>query len=765
MKGDIVQILTSINVGGVSQEVIVDTGSVLLVVPSTLCNSCQQPLPHYHPSSKIEYMGCDSGECKEMGNSCIEFKSNGIKVCGNQVRYLQNTEIITILVQDTFSFTNDTGDVLATFGSIVSNKGRSLEHGIIGLGKTCDGCRKSPIETIFEKTNISRIFSMWLDANYQGTLLLGDIDPQFSNSITYTPMLTIEESHYGVLLSNAGIYDKITETKMILTSKDFGEVIIDSGTSEALIDTRAYYKIKNFLQKDCKPGLCGQNSLLEGYCYNYPTNYFNIFPTIHIEMLGGATMEVEPKSYITSSYINGIRYRCFGIKPSPLKGKSIIGLSWLRDNYIVFDTEHNRMGFAKKLVDQFNSSSDSFDFSEFTREQQNNNDGDDDEDDIEFSSSYEGGDDSKELKPRFNDKKYVVKISDNDLLVEELQSQLDDYNRMLINDNLSMKQAKQILNSRKKIIKKLSELKSNQENNEEEIQQQKETYQYEEQLDQISNNNHIINNNINNNNKNSNNKHKRLEFQEPKQRKLREWFNKKEGKIYSTIYKPKYSNELLEDKKNNNYNNIDNNKQNQCLVLDNEKIFNNGNKTSELLSKRPNQNDTRSHPIVLKYDPETKRKSNIPVNYSNVGLKSNKKNLKYKLPRNIVPYYKNTNNTLLSRVTKKSNEGYSIQSENVCIFDFIQKKEFEWIDNNGKSYILWESTIVNHSQTSINKFILSTMDNVQYTIGMTRSVLDQTTTIISLPSNQTIPPNSSYRWIYTSNLKNSLSFSVECGLQ
>ncbi|EGG20265.1 hypothetical protein DFA_07388 [Cavenderia fasciculata] len=45
---------------------------------------------------------------------------------------------------------------------------------------------------------------------------------------------------------------------------------------------------------------------------------------------------------------NGVRFRCLGVRQSPLEKKSVIGLSWLRNNYIIFDKEHNRIGIGTK---------------------------------------------------------------------------------------------------------------------------------------------------------------------------------------------------------------------------------------------------------------------------------------------------------------------------------------------------------------------------------------------------------------------------------
>ncbi|KAN0033807.1 hypothetical protein ACTFIV_000281 [Dictyostelium citrinum] len=632
MEGDTIQILTNINVGGINQKVIVDSGSVLLVVPSSLCKNCHQPQPYYSPSLMVEFMECTTKECHDMGNTCIEFRDTHRRVCGNGVHYLQNTEIITLLVKDTFSFSNETGDVLATFGAIVSNTGRPLEHGILGMGKTCDGCRKSPVENIFEKTNIKRIFSMWLDNNYQGLMNLGEVEAKYEKSIMYTPLVTIDQSHYGVLLSSASLVNSFTNETLIMTSKDFGEVIIDTGTSEALLEVNAYKKITQSLSKGCPPGCCGENSLLDGYCYNYPDEYFDSFPVIHVEMLGGAFIDIEPQSYFITTYADGVKYRCFGIKQSPLKGKSIIGLSWLRNNYLVFDTEHNRMGFSNKEFDF--DPLESYDFSSNDNEISSSNN--DDYSSIEREDTSQDG---SELIPNTN--RIVVKITDTNQLEQEYQKSLQQEPKFLL---------------------------------------------LEEELN--------FRNNKNNENHTNNLNKTKTDHSVPKK-----------------VIPIKTQNDLTKSEK-------------------------------MIISK-----------CNINFDNQT--------NYCNSDKFSNFNNLITTKPISTASSKSNNQNPInnleppISK--KKPNPVKSIHS--ICKFEFTQKKYFQWIDNNANFYTFWESTIENLSDKSMNSFLLSTMDNISYVIGMNYT-LEGTTTQVSLPPNILIAPKSSYRWLYLSTAKDAISFSV-----
>ncbi|EGC35168.1 hypothetical protein DICPUDRAFT_79102 [Dictyostelium purpureum] len=331
LEGDIIQLLIDVNVGGIKQQVVVDTGSNYLVVPSVYCRNCEQQRPYYQPSKYATFMKCND-ECSIMGNSCTNVQTlAGIELfCSYQESYVQGTEILNLLVQDTFSFNNYTENVMATFGIIVTTQGHTLRNGVLGLGKTCRGCRKSPTASILENLNLSNSFSLSFNENFQGTLVLGDADPSdFDKNLTFTEMLTIDDSHYGVPIKSIIVNDRYSPNYMLIPPEYFGDFILDSGATMTSLNEPAYNLIAKFLQRDCNPGMCHENNFFNGYCFDFPDEYFNTFPIINIEMEGGASMKIEPKNYIFSNYVNGIKYHCL-------------------DHYVHFDNENEKIGIAKR---------------------------------------------------------------------------------------------------------------------------------------------------------------------------------------------------------------------------------------------------------------------------------------------------------------------------------------------------------------------------------------------------------------------------------
>ncbi|KYQ93985.1 hypothetical protein DLAC_04879 [Tieghemostelium lacteum] len=351
MNGDPIEIRTNVYVAGIKQEVVVDSGSIILVVPSSICTTCKQKKPYYHPSKSMSYVDCDSDNCKLPTSKCKFFRESGKDTCSIEIKYLDQTRIEAVMVNDQFSFGENSEQVVVPFGAITSQVGgHPLKYGILGMGNTCETCPTTPLDQIFKETNITRSFALWLDSGYSGVLTLGDLDPEYcSGSLKYTPMVNIEKIHYGVLPKSAKVVNEKTGKGLVLTSKDFGDTIVDTGSSYTLLASDGFNALVTFLGKFCSEELCGgKNSFLDGYCYNYPEDYFEDFPSIKFTMLGEAEITISPNDYIVNSLQNGVTFKCFGIRESPLNNKSIIGLSWLRNSYVIFDKEHNRIGFGKK---------------------------------------------------------------------------------------------------------------------------------------------------------------------------------------------------------------------------------------------------------------------------------------------------------------------------------------------------------------------------------------------------------------------------------
>ncbi|GAM17413.1 hypothetical protein SAMD00019534_005880 [Acytostelium subglobosum LB1] len=351
MKGDLIEIRTSVWVGGIEQEVIVDTGSNVLVVPSTSCYSCSQDKPFYRPSKNMEFMSCQSDLCQLPENYCLRTNNHPNGVCALELGYMDGTTLYSYLSKDQFKMSSEMDDITLNFGAIYSQtKGKKLLYGILGMGNSdCKDCWKSAIDAVFDEHNITKTFGLWIDEHYTGVMTIGDLNPfYYSKSLSYTPLYSLGSSHYSIMPTYISIGGS-KKNALTLSSREFGVSILDSGTSFTLLASPAYDSLYEHLTENyCHiDGVC-DDKLFTQQCMQYSDDEVGLFPTIVIGLAGGEKMVVEPSTYFVTLYIRGLRYRCLGIGKSPLQSTSIFGLSWFRKSYIIFDKENNKFGIGKR---------------------------------------------------------------------------------------------------------------------------------------------------------------------------------------------------------------------------------------------------------------------------------------------------------------------------------------------------------------------------------------------------------------------------------
>ncbi|KAF2070400.1 hypothetical protein CYY_008286, partial [Polysphondylium violaceum] len=584
---------------------------------------------------------------------------------------------------------------------------------------------------------------------YSGFLTLGDLDKRYFDEIRYTPLNSIEDIHYGVFVSYVKAINPETEDGIILNSSDVGDAIIDTGSSFTLLNKQAFQVFKDFMQQDCRVGLCGDETLFDGHCFNVPMEYFNDFPTISLGMLGGAEISISPQSYITSMEAGGRTYYCLGIRESPLEKKSIFGLSWLRNTYVVFDKEHNRMGFGIKVDYDYSSG--------------------------ENVGEVEGS--QPELVPQ---QKKISKIAihiENNFQEKEYNfaTDLKPENEITIEEHIPIPeipkhQHKPIYHS---FFEQLEKLLSQSETFEDFFAKSK------LMMDQPSN--HTDSEKVcrfNPARENSGIK-KQVGMMKKKQPlKVNNstcLLESREFEIYTQSTKMCKINFKVTMSVNNGTCTMDS-KLHEIKVLTKlckrhifPKYFNNkkfDNSTCDIFSKHNelNKNNKGVCPsFIFNHFEVDKFNQTCPIPHTSkhiFKLTGVAKSRKHVVPDEIFTKQEESKSVLSFLELPISRKSRKFLADTSCYFDFTQKKNFEWVDNKGMAFLFWESTILNKSPSPISEFVLSTYDKVQDVIGMNYTLTSNGNAIISLPSTVTIAPNQSYRWIYISNSKESLSFSL-----
>eukprot|EP01111_Echinosteliopsis_oligospora_P010390 TRINITY_DN3222_c3_g1_i1.p1 TRINITY_DN3222_c3_g1~~TRINITY_DN3222_c3_g1_i1.p1 ORF type:complete len:329 (+),score=106.50 TRINITY_DN3222_c3_g1_i1:468-1454(+) len=208
-----------------------------------------------------------------------------------------------------------------------------------------------------DSAGIADIFSIYLDYNGGGQLVLGGVDTQYyRGSITYVPLQTTLP-YYIVSYSSMSIGNK----KLSLSASDFGNVIVDTGTTDMLFPQSVFDAIKTSFQTNyCNvPAMCGSKTLFDGY--GVSTDIRTMLPNITVVISDTYTMEISPYSYILPIYVGGSvhYYLGLGVTPSSVPGSTacLLGYAAMRGHYLIYDRANSQMGFATLSSTSSSSSS------------------------------------------------------------------------------------------------------------------------------------------------------------------------------------------------------------------------------------------------------------------------------------------------------------------------------------------------------------------------------------------------------------------------
>jgi len=296
-------------------QVIYDTGSSNLWIPSSSCTNCKKDSPRYDHSKSSTYQ-------KDGQSLSIQYGT------GSCTGYLSKDNIIMggLTITD-FTFGEVTSEAADVFG-------QAPFDGILGMGvpkAAMDGV-PLPMNMLVEQKKIQHnIFSFFLQSGGKtgSTLVLGGTDSSlYTGEIQYFPVAMAAKLLPYWLVSASDI--KIDGKSAGACSRFVGcEMVVDTGTS-VLVGPPS--SIAPVLQKI---GNVSQD------CSNVKS-----LPTITITF-GGKDFDLEPDFYVIRMQ-NGDAEECqLGVQGMnagvPIW---ILGDPFLRKYYTVWDAEQNRVGFA-----------------------------------------------------------------------------------------------------------------------------------------------------------------------------------------------------------------------------------------------------------------------------------------------------------------------------------------------------------------------------------------------------------------------------------
>mmetsp|Transcript_2411 Transcript_2411/g.2698 ORF Transcript_2411/g.2698 Transcript_2411/m.2698 type:complete len:372 (-) Transcript_2411:47-1162(-) len=353
-------------------NVLFDTGSANLGIPSSRCTTCGQGKPFSETSSTFKTVAYGSSTCQkcspvgffESTRKCVfgEPERTLDASCGYYITYGGGSSAISGSLGS---------DTVCIEGICVANHSFMLvddsvpaggffdepQDGIIGFAHEFNACNPTCTTPIYDDISKSKglpdLFGVCLTPSNGGRLDLG-----YSNTSRYTGEMLYTKvtmkRWYNMHLLDVQLNSKSIGVPSYLywTTNDVIGAFIDSGTSVILLNPYAWSQLVSAFQHDYAslPGMSGPNSIFgsQGTCISSSTmgNSLKLFPDLEFEFphengAGTFKLTVPPTSYwiaVQGEY-------CFGVG-SAIGVGAVLGDTFMQNFYIEHDRINGRVGFA-----------------------------------------------------------------------------------------------------------------------------------------------------------------------------------------------------------------------------------------------------------------------------------------------------------------------------------------------------------------------------------------------------------------------------------
>ncbi|KAI3808545.1 hypothetical protein L1987_24498 [Smallanthus sonchifolius] len=321
---------------------IVDTGSTVTYVPCSTCEHCgKHQDPKFDPDSSSTYR---SVKCN-IDCTC----DNDRKQCIYGRQYAEMSSSSGVLGEDIVSFGNQSelSPQRATFGCENSESGdiyTQRADGIMGLGRG----DLSLIDQLVDRGVISDSFSLCyggMDVG-GGAMVLGGISPPYGMVYAYSD--PIRSPYYNVDLKELHVAGKRLPLNPSIFDGKHGTVL-DSGTTYAYIPEEVFLVFKDAIMKELHSvkQIRGPDPKYKDICFSGAGSDVSELPETFpsVEMVFGRAhrLSLSPENYLFR--VRGAY--CLGIFQNAKEPTTILGGIIVRNTFVMYDREHDKIGFLK----------------------------------------------------------------------------------------------------------------------------------------------------------------------------------------------------------------------------------------------------------------------------------------------------------------------------------------------------------------------------------------------------------------------------------
>ncbi|KAL4371474.1 hypothetical protein AHAS_Ahas06G0169400 [Arachis hypogaea] len=353
---------TKVKMGSPPKEfnVQIDTGSDILWVNCNRCSNCPQSsglgiqLNFFDAasSSTAALVSCSDPICTYAVQTATSECSSQVNQCSYTFQYGDGSGTTGYYVSDAIYLDTIVGQSVlsnssstivfgcSTYQSGDLTKTEKAVDGIFGFGPGA----LSVISQLSSKGMTPKVFSHCLkgDGNGGGILVLGEI---LEPGIVYTPLVP-SQPHYNLNLESIAVNGQLLsiDPAAFGTSNNRG-TIVDSGTTLAYLIQEAYDPFVNaittIVSQFARPIISKGNQ-----CYLVPTSIGDIFPSVTLNFIGGASMVLKPEQYLMHyGFLDGAAMWCMGFQKVQ-EGFTILGDLVLKDKIFVYDLANERIGWT-----------------------------------------------------------------------------------------------------------------------------------------------------------------------------------------------------------------------------------------------------------------------------------------------------------------------------------------------------------------------------------------------------------------------------------
>ncbi|GKU87426.1 hypothetical protein SLEP1_g1823 [Rubroshorea leprosula] len=325
-------------------SLVFDTGSDLTW---TQCQPCvgycyQQKEPIFDPTQSKSYLNisCSSSICGSLYSATGGNRPGcSSSTCVYKIGYGDKSFSVGFFGTERLTLTS--ADIFDNFlfGCGENNQGLFRgAAGLLGLGRN----ELSLPSQIAQKYN--KVFSYCLPSSARSTGYLSFGNSGFSNSVKFTPLVTLSggPSFYGLGITEISVDGK----RLSISSSVFttAGTIIDSGTDITRLPPTAYSALRTAFRQGMSKYPMGKQIQILDTCYDLSSYNSVSIPNISISFSGGVEVEIAPAGIL---YVISPSQVCLAFAGNNDDSEvGILGNVQQRTLQVVYDGANGRLGFA-----------------------------------------------------------------------------------------------------------------------------------------------------------------------------------------------------------------------------------------------------------------------------------------------------------------------------------------------------------------------------------------------------------------------------------